>query len=121
MNVLLKMIRTDFDVTEDPREFSDLTYEQLIQMIEAISDPETEEEVEGYYVGVIDCTLPGSEVTDLIFWPNEWFRDSQMSEIDLNAQEIANYLLAWSEKRLKGSEKVVFPEIPQSKREGRLT
>ena len=110
------MIRHDFNVKQEPRAFEDLTYLQLIDMIEVIADPESEEEIIAYYASIIDYTLPGSEVSDLILWPEEWFQDKKMREIDLSSQEIANYLLAWTQKQLPGSEKITLPIIPDSKK-----
>jgi hypothetical protein len=87
-------------------------------MIETICDPDTEEEISGYCMGLIDCTLPGANVSDLIFWPDEWFRDESKLNVDLSPIDVANYVLAWTERRLSGDEAVVFPTIPDSNRPG---
>ena len=112
------MIRPDLNPADEPRAVDDLTYDELVAMIAAVCDPDTEEEINRYYVGIIDCTLPGASVSDLIFWPNEWFRDEEMLQVDLSPNEIANYVLAWTEKRLPGSEAIELPAIPESKRSG---
>ncbi|MGJ8724000.1 MAG: hypothetical protein ACSHYB_05545 [Roseibacillus sp.] len=112
------MIRPEFNVESPPHAVEDLEYHELVAMIEVISDPDTEEEVAGYYGELIEMTLPGGEVADLILWPAEWFRDPKMLEVDLDETEIANYLLAWTGKKLVGAEMVELPEIPASKRAG---
>ena len=112
------MIRPNFDPADEPRTINDLTYDELVAMIEAICDPNTDEEISGYYVGLIDCTLPGANVSDLIFCPDEWFRDKAKLNIDLSPIDVANYILAWTERRLLGDETIVLPTIPDSKRAG---
>jgi len=112
------MIRPEFDPKSEPRAINDLTYEELVEMIDDISDPDTDEETGSYYEGIIERTLPGANVADLILWPDDWFEDEAMAEVDLSPGDIANYILAWTGKRLPGSEKITLPEIPASKRSG---
>lgn len=112
------MIRPEWQSRDEPRAVDDLTYEELVAMITAISDPQTEDEIRAYYINLINCTLPGAQVSDLIFWPNKWFEDERMLHADLTPNEIANYLLAWTETRLPGSEAIHLPTIPDSKRSG---
>ena len=114
-----KMIRPEFDVEKAPHAIAGLKYEELVAMIEVVSDPETDEEIAGYYGELIECSLPGAGLADLLLWPEEWFGDEKMSEVDLSSEEIANYLLAWTGVQVIGSEVVILPEIPESKRSGR--
>lgn len=117
-DVLQKMIWPDFDPSSEPRAVGDLTYAQLVSMVEAIRDPDTDEDIGEFYMETIERTLPGANVSDLIFWPNEWFRDEEMLHADMEASEIAAYLIAWTGKKLPGSEDVRLPTIPVSKRSG---
>lgn len=110
------MIRPDFNLDEEPRVIEDLRYGELVAMIEAICDPDIDEEVGFYYIQLIELTLPSAEVSDLIFWPHEWFQDREKREVDMEPDEIANYILAWTGKRLPGSESISLPSIPESKR-----
>ena len=113
------MIRPGLKITDDPRPIDDLTYTELVEMIEIISEPETEEELGDFYARLIECTLPGANVMELIFWPNEWFQDGHDTEFDLSSSEMANYVMAWTGKRLLGAEAIELPEIPDSLRDGR--
>ncbi len=112
------MIRSEFNPKEEPYAVADLTYDELVEMITDVSDPDTDDEVCSYYAGIIECTLPGANLSDLIYWPNEWFNDEAKIDIDLSPTEIANYILAWTERKLEGSEEVTLPAIPASKRSG---
>lgn len=86
-------------------------------MIETISEPETDEDFADFYAQLIECTLPGANVMELIFWPNEWFHDKENQEYDLSSSEMANFIMAWTRKRLPGSESIELPEIPSSKKD----
>ena len=110
------MIRPEFNVSEPPRAIEGFRYDELVAMIEFISDPDADEEVSEYYGELIECSLPGADVAELLLWPSEWFHDKKMADIDLTSEEIANYLLAWTGVRLIGSQEVTLPEIPESKR-----
>ncbi len=110
------MIRPEFNKTSAPRAVNNLTYGELVEMIDVISDPDTDEETGSYYEGIIELTLPGANVADLILWPHDWFQDKAMAEVDLSPEDIANYVLAWTGKRLPGSEKITLPKVPKSKR-----
>ena len=109
------MIRPEWNVENATSAIEDLHYDELVAMIEAISEPDTEDEVSAYYGELIERTLPGADVAELVLWPNEWFRDSKKNEIDLSSQEIANYLLAWTGVKILGSNEIELPEIPKSK------
>lgn len=110
------MIRPEFDPKSEPRAVNDLKFEELVEMIEVISDPDTDEETGGYFEGVIELTLPGARVADLILFPDDWFQDKTMVDVDLSSEEIAAYLLAATGKRLAGSEEITLPKIPASRR-----
>ncbi|MDF1738804.1 MAG: hypothetical protein P1U86_06575 [Verrucomicrobiales bacterium] len=109
------MIRPEFDPKSEPRAINDLKYDELVEMIDVISDPETDEETGSYYEQTIELTMPGARVADLILWPDDWFQDDTMADVDLSPAEIASYVLAWTGKNLRGTEKITLPKIPKSK------
>jgi hypothetical protein len=110
--------RPEFNPENEPCAIKDLRYEELVGMIRVICDPESDEDLQSFYIEIIDASLPGADVSDLIFWPNIWFKDESKLHIELSVKEIANYVLAWTEKRLPGSENIELPEIPKSKKVG---
>ncbi len=113
-----KMTRPEFDPSAEPLPVKDLSYAELVEMITAIQDPHTGDEVISYYIDLIDCTLLGANVSDLIFWPNLWFRDEEMFDVEFTSEQIANYILAWTDRQLPGSEVITLPTIPPSKKDG---
>lgn len=112
------MIRPGLNVDDDPRPLADLTYAELVTMIETISEPDTDEELGDFYARLIECTLPGANVMELIFWPNEWFRAEENVEFDLSSSEMANYILALTKRPVIGSETIQLPAIPDSMKDG---
>ena len=102
--------------SSDPMEWVDLTYEEALQHILWIQDPEVEDDMQIYFIGLVDSTFPGADVDDLIFWPNVWFRDEEWEEAVMSNKEIVQYLMAWTGKTLVGAEGIELPDIPDSKR-----
>ena len=100
---------------ESQSSWIDLTYHEVVDHINWIRDPDVEDDSQVYYLNLVDSSLPGADVSDLIFWPNHWFKDEEMLDVDLSDQEIAGYLMAWTGKRLVGAELIELPIIPTSK------
>lgn len=98
-----------------PEPYPGLTYEELVAIIDAVLETEMSDDDVSFYLQTIELTLPGADVEELLFWPDQWFRDESMSDVDLNEFQIANYLLAWTRRMLPGSERITLPEIPASK------
>lgn len=98
-----------------PEPYPGLTYEELVAIIDAVLETEMSDDDVSFYLQTVELTLPGADVEELLFWPDQWFRDESMSEVDLNEFQIANYLLAWTRRMLPGSERITLPEIPTSK------
>ncbi len=103
------------NTSKEPAAWVDLTYQDVVNHISWIRDPLTEEDAQIYYIGLIDSTFPGSNVDDLIFWPNHWFKDDGMLQVELSDEEVVRYLMAWTGKRLVGAESLELPPIPATK------
>ena len=112
------MIRPEMDLKKNVKSIHNLTYSELVEMLKVICDPNYDEDIQSFYLETIDATLPGGNVSDLIFWPNLWFADEDMLDVEMEPFEIADYLLAWTGISLTGSENRKLPEIPKSKRDG---
>lgn len=98
-----------------PRNSVALSYQEAVDHIRWIRDPETEEDFQIYYLDLVDSTFPGANVSDLIFSPDIWFRDDEMLHAEFSDEELAEYLMAWTGKRLAGAEAIDLPVIPDSK------
>jgi hypothetical protein len=88
----------------------DLTYTELRDALEGVLSAVLSEAEQGYCIGWLETNLPGANVSDLIYWPNEWFADEAMFHIELTADQILAYAMARSGRRIPGApENVPLP------------
>lgn len=88
----------------------DLTYSELRDVLEGVRSAALLESEDHYYIGWLETNLPGANVSDLIYWPNEWFADEAMFHVDLTADQILAYAMARSGRRIPGApENVPLP------------
>ncbi len=116
-HICLSMIRPDLNPDNEPAALTNLTYPELVEMIDLICEVDTEDEVVDYYAQTIELTLPGAQILDLFYWPDEWFQDPAQKEIDLDSHDMAKYILAWTKATLHGAENLTLPEIPATKKD----
>lgn len=78
---------------------ADLSWDELIQIIQFVCQAEGKESEQSYALGLLEKNFDANP-SDLIYWPNEWFQDKDMLHVDLTSEEIAGYLMAKSGRRL---------------------
>ncbi|MGM0936020.1 MAG: hypothetical protein ACQEWL_05295 [Pseudomonadota bacterium] len=83
----------------------DLTYEELIAIIEFICNAEGNESEQSYTLDLLEINFDANPL-DLIYWPNEWFNDEDVD--DLSFEEIAAYLMHRSQRILPDSPKIIL-------------
>ena len=85
-------------------------------MLEAVATAALPESEVGYYLGWLEAQFPGSNMNNLIYWPDEWFDDSSLfrdangafkPESDLSNDQILAYAMAKSGRELPGAPKDV--------------
>jgi hypothetical protein len=72
----------------------DLTYPELREVLRSMLDGELSEAVESYYLCWLGANLPGANVSDLIYWPNEWFKDESLLQVEFTPDQILAYARA---------------------------
>ena len=82
----------------------DLTYAELSAVLRARLDRELSEAVDSYYLDWLEVNLPDSDICDLLYWPNHWFNDEAMLQVELTPDQILAYALARSGRK--------FPDAP---------
>ena len=104
----------------------DLRYSEARDVLEAIGDADLSESATTYYLAWLEAQLPGSNISDLIYWPDEWFGDASLfrdehgafkSENNLTNALILAYAMAKSGRLLQGAPidvKLPFP-MPREK------
>ena len=61
---------------------ADLTWDELIQIIQFVCQAEGKESEQSYSLGVLEKNFDANP-SDLIYWPDEWFQDKDMLHVDL--------------------------------------
>jgi hypothetical protein len=93
-----------------PELINDLTYSELRSVLDEVQTAVSSEAELGYYLGWLETNLPGANISDLIYWPNEWFADDAMFHVELTADQILAYAMARSGRRIPGApENVPLP------------
>lgn len=82
----------------------DLTYAELHAVLLSTQGHELSESVGSYYLEWLGVNLPGANVSDLVYWPNEWFNDETMLQVELTPDQILAYAMAKSGRP--------FPDAP---------
>ena len=54
----------------------DATYAEVLAVLEAVSAATLPEAKHDYYLGWLEEQFPGANVSDLLYWPDEWFGDA---------------------------------------------
>ncbi|MGV3345179.1 hypothetical protein ACGVWS_05315 [Enterobacteriaceae bacterium LUAb1] len=85
--------------------YEDFTWEELVQTIDCICDPKSRESEQHFALSLLEKNFHGNP-SDLIFWPEHWFKNPDMRQVELTSEEIAGYLMARSGRQL-----VDAPEI----------
>ncbi|EPR9080203.1 hypothetical protein ACU9CO_001694 [Cronobacter dublinensis] len=79
--------------------YPDFTWPELIQIITFICDCEGNASEQDFAISLLESNFVGNP-SDLIFWPDSWFEDAEMANVELSAEEIAGYLMARSGRSL---------------------
>ncbi|EAV3188097.1 hypothetical protein E1B13_24185 [Salmonella enterica subsp. enterica] len=106
----------DFSSWTDAKEFTriafnlekfyeDFTWDELVQTIKCVSDPKSKESEQNFALSLLEKNFH-SNPSDLIFWPNHWFKNPDMLHVDLSTEEIAGYLMARSGRQLVDAPKI---------------
>lgn len=93
-----------------PQLVPDLRYSELRDVLEAVVAVALPQPEDGYFLNWLEAQLPGSDISDLIYWPNEWFGDESLLHVELTPDQILAYAMARSGRRLPGApENVTLP------------
>jgi hypothetical protein len=100
-----------------PALVEDLGYDELRSVLEAVIAAQPPDGELSYYLTWLEKNLPGSGISDLIYWPNEWFKDPDKLHIDLTLDQILRYAMLRSNREFAGAPEHVslpFPLPPAS-------
>jgi hypothetical protein len=94
----------------------DLTYPELHSVLDAVVSSKLTEAEDSYYLAWLDVNLPGADVSDLIYWPNEWCNNETLLDVELTTDQLLAYAMNKSGRVVSGApENVDLPyPIPAS-------
>jgi hypothetical protein len=88
----------------------DLTYSELRDVLESVRSVALSQPEDSYFLGWLEANLPESGICDLIYWPNEWFGDDSLLQVELTPDQILAYAMKQSGRIVPGSpENVPLP------------
>ena len=75
------------------RKIPDITYEELLELVTRVSGAAGAEHELHFWLRLLEANLPDPRLSDLIFWPDEYFGDGGSSR-ELSPKEILDIALA---------------------------
>ncbi len=99
-------------LNREPRFDNDVTYSEALAVLDAVRNAAVPESEIQYYLGWLEAQFPGSNMSDLIYWPDEWFGDATLfrypngafkPEAALSNDQILGYAVARSGRKLPGA------------------
>jgi hypothetical protein len=99
-----------------PRWIEDLRYKEACDGVRAVISALPTAAQLTHIIAMLDCNLPNSNVSDLIYWPNEWFDDEKMLQVELSAEQVVGYAMARSGRRLEGAPSEIALPFPMPAR-----
>lgn len=102
----------------------DLTYHEAAAVLESVSNVELSESATSYFLEWLETQFPEANMSDLIYWPDEWFDDASQirnsdgsfkPEADLSTDQILAYAMAKSNRLLPEAPRNVTLPFPMPK------
>lgn len=99
-------------LSPEPSFDQELLYSEAIAVLGAVSTAALPEAESVYYLRWLEAQLPGAKVSDLIYWPDEWFGNAALfrdaggafkPEAELSHDQILAYAMAKSGRKLPGA------------------
>lgn len=91
---------------------NDLVYAEALGVLDAVICADVPEDQTKYYLRWLEAQFPGSNISDLIYWPDEWFGDTSLfrdeggafqHDCSLSSEQILGYAMLKSGRRLFGA------------------
>lgn len=88
---------------------ADLSFHEAKQIIEFISTTEGNEALQGYALSLIELNFSEPCASDLFYYPEYWFKNDSMSDVNLTYDEILGYLMKKSGRWLPDAPEIDLP------------
>ncbi len=93
-----------------------VTFAEALAVLAAFNS--VSESAQAYYLDWLNAQFPGSNMSDLLFWPDEWFGDKShfrdisgafKPDANLNKEQIIGYAMAKSGRKLADAPEISLP------------
>ncbi|MCR9199851.1 MAG: hypothetical protein NXI04_14545 [Planctomycetaceae bacterium] len=98
------------DALNPPPTFvDDVTYDDVFSILESLVNAEIAESESAYYLHWLEVQFPNANMSDLVYWPDEWFGDASLfrdqsgafkPESELTLHQILGYAMKASGRQL---------------------
>ncbi|HHH29907.1 MAG TPA: hypothetical protein ENK57_16395 [Polyangiaceae bacterium] len=78
----------------------DLRFEEACAAIAAVSSAKLGQAETGSIINALNNNFPGGLCSDLVFWPDVWFGDKTLLQIELTPEQMIGYLCKRSGRKL---------------------
>jgi len=74
------------------RRLGDVTKQELVELARRVMEGEGPDHVIDFWLSMLEINIPNNRVSDLIFWPGEYFKDVNYSE-ELSPEQVIEIML----------------------------
>lgn len=101
-------------LSPQPRLVPDLTYAEALAVLESVMNAALGEAEHSYFLTWLGAQFPDSNVSDLIYWPAEWFGDRAAFRFKFSSDQLLQALMEYSGRALPDAPVVAIPfDIPK--------
>ncbi len=100
-----------------PHLVPDLTYAELRAVFESVMSATLDGEAEhSYFLSWLEAQFPGSTVSNLIYWPDQWFGVREALQFEFSPDQLLRAVMEHSGRVLRDAPVVSVPfEIPRKR------
>ncbi|MSU79642.1 MAG: hypothetical protein EXS16_16335 [Gemmataceae bacterium] len=111
----------------EPRFDNDVVYAEALAVLDAVGNAAVPESEIQYYLFWLEAQFPNSNMSNLIYWPDEWFGDASLFReasgafklgSSLSNDQILGYAMAKAGRKLSGAPNGVVLPFPIPPSEG---
>lgn len=101
-----------------PTFVEDLTYDELRAVFESVTNATFgSEAAHSYFLEWLEVQLPDAEVSELLYWPDQWFRVPEALHFDFSADQLIRAAMDRSGRVLESAPVVSLPyDVPPRQR-----
>lgn len=85
-----------------PEKLDDLQFDEACAVVDAIVNAAVSVSETSYLLGLLEANFPAIGVSDLLFWPGEWFGKEPL-DVELSSEQLVGYAMARSGRQLAGA------------------